>query len=71
MDHWPQIWTPPGRLQEAQIWGVWVAQLVKHLLSAQVTVPGSWDQALHGVPCFSLCSLFVLYLCYLGPLSLK
>ena len=32
-------------------WGAWVAQLVKHLPSAQVMIPESWDQALHWVPC--------------------
>ena len=28
--------------------GAWVAQLVKCLPLAQVMIPGSWDQALHG-----------------------
>ena len=27
-------------------WGTWVAQLVEHLPSAQVVIPGSWDQVL-------------------------
>jgi len=31
--------------------GTWVAQSVKYLLSVQVTIPGSWDQALHQAPC--------------------
>jgi len=31
--------------------GTWVAQSVKHLPSAQVMIPRSWDQALHRVPC--------------------
>ena len=29
----------------------WMAQLVKHLPSAQVTIPGSWVQAPHWTPC--------------------
>ena len=28
------------------VWGTWVAQSVKHLPSAQVMIPGFWDQAL-------------------------
>ena len=30
-----------------QAWGAWGAQLVKHLPSTQVMIPGSWDRALH------------------------
>jgi len=33
------------------MWGAWVAQMVKHLPSAQVMIPGSWDQALCPAPC--------------------
>ena len=29
----------------------WVAQLVKHLPSAQVMIPRSWNQALGRAPC--------------------
>ena len=29
----------------------WVAQSVKHLPSAQVMIPGSWDQVAHQAPC--------------------
>ena len=29
----------------------WVAQSVKHLPSAQVMIPGSWDRVLHWAPC--------------------
>ena len=31
--------------------GTWEALLVKHLLSAQVMIPESWDRALHQAPC--------------------
>jgi len=31
--------------------GVWVAQLVQHLPSAQATIPGSRDRAPHQAPC--------------------
>ena len=31
--------------------GAWVAQMVKHLPSAQVMIPGSWDRALHRASC--------------------
>ena len=31
--------------------GAWVTQSVKHLPSAQVMIPGSWDRAPHQAPC--------------------
>ena len=31
--------------------GPWVAQLMKHLLSAQVMIRGSWDRVPHRAPC--------------------
>ena len=31
--------------------GTWVAPLVKLLPSAQVMIPGFWDQVLHWAPC--------------------
>ena len=31
--------------------GTWVAQVVKHLPSAQVMILGSWDRAPHHAPC--------------------
>ena len=34
-----------------QKWGTCVAQPVKHLPSAQVMIPGSWDRAPHWAPC--------------------
>ena len=34
-----------------EMWGTWEAQLVKHLLSAQVMILGSWDRAPHQAPC--------------------
>ena len=34
--------------------GTWVAQSVKYLSLAQVTIPGSWDQILHQAPCIRL-----------------
>ena len=37
--------------EEVQTGGTWVAQSVKHLPSAQVMIPGSWDGALHWAPC--------------------
>ena len=46
--------------------GAWVAQLVKGLPSAQVTIPGSWCGALRRVLC-SVRSLLMLAL----PLSVK
>ena len=30
--------------------GTWVTQSVKHLPSAQVTIPGSWDRDPHQAP---------------------
>ena len=47
-------------------WGTWVAQWVKHLPSAQIMIPGSWDGAPHGDPCSSGNLLLLLPL----PLSL-
>ena len=48
-----------------EIWGAWVAQLVKHLPSTQVMVSGSWDQVPHQAP-FSAGSLLLpFYLCSL------
>ena len=32
------------------MWGAWVAQSVNYLPLAQVTIPGSWDPALHWAP---------------------
>ena len=52
-------------LTHAKTWtlrGTWVAQWDKPLPSAQVMIPGSWDQALH----WALCSAGSL----LPPLSL-
>ena len=37
--------------QNESTWGAWVAQSVEHLPSAQVVIPGSWDQVPHWVPC--------------------
>ena len=34
---------------KTELWGTWVAQLVKRLPSAQVMIPGSWNQALSPV----------------------
>lgn len=55
--------------------GVWVAQLVKHLPSAQVIIPGSQAQAPPRAPCsagscFSLSLSLCLPLGLLVPLSL-
>ena len=38
--------------------GAWVTQLFKHLPSAQVMIPGSWDQTPHE----ALCSVGMLLL---------
>ena len=40
--------TAPQKLYPG--WGVWVAQSVKRLPSAQVMIPGSWDQAQRRLP---------------------
>ena len=32
-------------------WDAWVAQLVKRLPLARVTIPGSWDRVPHQAPC--------------------
>ena len=37
--------------------GIWVAQLVGRLPSAQVTIPESWDRVLHQAPCSVLLPL--------------
>ena len=36
--------------QKVGFWGAWVAQLVKHLSSARVMIPGLWDEVLHQGP---------------------
>ena len=38
---------------KASLHGAWVTQLVKHLPSAQVMVPGSWDRAPSQAPCLA------------------
>ena len=38
-------------IKSNEVWGTWVAQLVKHLPSAQVMILGSQDQALCWAPC--------------------
>ena len=42
--------------------GTWMIQSVKLLPSAQVMIPGSWDQALHQTPC-SVRSLLLSLCC--------
>ena len=32
-------------------WDAWVAQSAKHLPSAQVIIPGSWNRVQHQAPC--------------------
>ena len=51
--------------------GAWVAQLVKHLPSVQVMIPGSWDQAPHWAPCSVGSLLLPLPLPHAHALSLK
>jgi len=46
----PETWQTGSR-REMVIRGAWVAQLVKRLPSAQVTIPESWDGFLHWDPC--------------------
>ena len=48
----------------------WVAQLVKHLPSAQAMIPGSWNQVLHRAPC-SVGSLLLLPPAYTCELCLS
>jgi len=36
---------------KSNLWGAWVAQSVKHLPSAQVTISGSWDRVLRWALC--------------------
>ena len=43
---WEAKMTPTLRF-----WGTWLVQSVKHLPSAQVMIPGSWDGAPHWAPC--------------------
>ena len=45
---WHKGW---GQLKKICFQGAWVAQSVKHLPSAQVMIPGSWDWAPHWAPC--------------------
>ena len=52
-------------------WGAWVALLVKCLPTAQVMIPGTWDQALHGAPCFCLPLLLPLFVLSLSNKSIK
>ena len=52
-------------------WGAWVAQLVKRLPSAQVTITGSWDPALGQAPCSVGSLLFPLPPLLLTPLVLS
>ena len=40
--------------------GTWVAQLFKHLPSAYVMIPGSWDRVLNQAPCSLGCLLLPL-----------
>ena len=39
-------------------WGTWVAQLVKHLLSAQIMISGAWDRE-EPAPSASPCHLML------------
>ena len=39
--------------KKADFGGTWLAQLVKHLPSAQVMIPGFWDRVLHQAPCLA------------------
>ena len=44
-------------MKKVHTWGAWVAQLVRHLPSTQVIIPGSWDpedSLLSRGVCFSL-----------------
>ena len=50
--------------------GTWVAQMVKHLLLAQVMILGSWDQAPCQAP-HSVGSLLLLYALGLCSCSLS
>ena len=43
---WEAKMTPTFRF-----WGTWLVQSVKHLPSAQVMIPGSWDGAPHWASC--------------------
>ena len=49
------------------LWGIWVAQLVKHLPLTQVMISGSWGPAPHWAPC-SAGSLFLPLLLHLPSL---
>ena len=50
-------------------WGIWVTQSVKHLPSAQIMIPGSWDRGLGWAPCSAMSQLFPLPLPCLCSLS--
>ena len=53
-------------LLKIMVRGTWVAQLVKHMPSAQVMISGSWDQALHWAQCSMGSLLLLLPLCSLS-----
>ena len=51
-------WMSEGPAKKILNRGSWVAQLVKHLLPAQIMISGSWDWAPH----WALCSVESLLL---------
>ena len=53
-----------GLFKHSLCGGTWVAQSVKHLLSPQIMIPGSWDQAPFWTPC-SFGSLLLQEGCWL------
>ena len=63
-DAWEDFYE--GIISKRRPRGTWVAQSVKCLPSAQVMIPGCWDQT----PCWAVCSVKSLFLPLPPPATL-